>query len=153
VVPTPKPTPVPTPEPTPAPTGRIQFGMYGFQKSPGPGWVLINSLSELNKVKDQFIKFYNKNKGIPRIKSFSLRNCAWVFSSGKRIGIGGDSSKYLIPYQGQQMCTNLPKGVYQFFSSQHGLKADLPANTWFTEIAMPETSVNFANNPAIFRKP
>jgi len=151
VVPTPKPTPVPTPEPTPAPTGPIQFGMYGFEKSPGPGWVLINSLSELNKVKDQFIKFYNKNKGIPRIKSFSLSNCAWVFSSAKRIGIG-DSSKYLIPYQGQQWCVrNLPKGVFQFYSprAQQQLKADLPANTLFTE--MPAGGVG--NNPAIWGKP
>jgi len=149
VVPTPKPTPVPTPKPTPAPTVPIQFGMYGFQKSPGPGWVLINSLNELNKVKDQFVKFYNKNKGIPVIKSFEVGNCGWTFSSGRRINIG--SSKYLIPYQGRQMCVaNYRKGVYQFYvypAKQH--KADLTANTDFTEVI---DNAADGNNPGIFRK-
>jgi len=144
VVPTPKPTPVPTPKPTQTP---YKFGMYDFQKSPGPGWVLINSLSELNKVKDQFIKFYNKNKGIPTLKGFKSWNCCWTFSSGKRIGIG-DSSKYMYPYQGSSRCNGAYTGVYQFYvAPSRQKKADLPANTHFTE----SKACGDNHNPAIYR--
>jgi len=142
VVPTPKPTPVPTPKPTLDPN---QFGMYDFQKSPGPGWVLINSVSELNKVKDQFIKFYNKNKGIPAIKGWKSGNCCWTFASGKRIGIG----KYMVPYQGVQRCNGAAyTGVFQFLVAiGNVLKADLPPNTQFTEVS----TCGDNHNPAIYR--
>jgi len=141
VVPTPKPTPAPTPRPTP---DASQFGMYDFSKSPGAGWVLVNSLSELNKVKDKFINFYNKNKGIPSIKAWKSSNCCFTFSNGIRVGI---DNKYMYPWQNSMRCNGAAySGTFQFWISNYNAKS-LASNTQFTEVRNCANN----NNPGIYR--
>jgi len=132
VVPTPKPTPVPCPKPT-----EPEFGMYDFSESPGKCWVRVGSLSELNKVKDEFIKFYNKNKGIPTIKPWISSNCNFASSSGEYLDIG-NSKAFMVPWQGKKYWCNYKaySGVFQFAIGEFGAQKPqktLPSNTQFTE--------------------
>lgn len=142
VVPTPRPTPVPTPKPT---LDASQFGMYDFTKSPGGGWKRIGSLSELNKVKDKFINFYNKHKGIPSIKAWKSRNCCFTFTKGVRVGIGGN---YMYPWQRSMRCNGAAySGTFQFYFSRKNAKS-LSSSTKFTEVRNCADN----NNPAIYQK-
>jgi len=142
VVPTPKPTPVPTPKPTP---DASQFGMYDFSKSPGGGWKRISSLSELNKVKDKFVNFYNKHKGIPSIAAWKSSNCCFTFTNGIRVGIDG---KYMYPWQGSTRCNGAAySGTFQFYVQNYNAKS-LSSGTRFTEVK----NCGDNNNPAIYQK-
>lgn len=135
----------PTPPGSPT-TGQTEFGMYDFSQSPGGSWVRINSLSEMNKYKDRFIDFYNKNHGIPTISSWISNNCCFTFSNGIRIGISG---WFMLPWQNVQRCSGPAySGTFKFQRRGQPIHS-LASNTQFDEV---KNSCADGRNPGIYRK-
>ena len=75
---------LPPPDPEKADArASILFGLYDYEVDPGDGWQAA-SLGDMQKYKKIFVDFYNKQGGLPVVKTFQSGNCCIALQGGSK---------------------------------------------------------------------